>query len=121
MTEQLRGLSILIVEDEFFIAMQVANAIKCCGGSVVGPVADIEKARDLAQRETVDGVILDLTLNGETSLPFADELMNRGTPVILATGYAQSHLPKRYSQLPQLSKPVRETTLIRLIEHTFRR
>ena len=46
MTEQLRGLSILIVEDEFFIAMQVANAIKCCGGSVVGPVADIEKAQD---------------------------------------------------------------------------
>ena len=121
MTERLRGLSILVVEDEYFIAMQVADAITGCGGSVFGPVANLQKARDLAQRETVDGVILDLMLNGETSLPFADELMNRGTPVILATGYAQSHLPKRYSQLPQLSKPVRETTLIRLIEHTFRR
>ena len=28
MTERLRGLSILIVEDEYFIAMQVANAIE---------------------------------------------------------------------------------------------
>jgi DNA-binding response OmpR family regulator len=121
MTEPLRGLSILIVEDEFFIAMQVANAIKCCGGSVVGPVGDLEKARDLAQRETVDGVILDLTLNGETSLPFADELMSRGTPVILATGYSQSHIHERYSQLPQLTKPFREAALVRLIEHTFRR
>ena len=121
MTEQLRGLSILIVEDEFFIAMQVANAIKCCGGSVVGPVADIEKARDLAQRETVNGVILDLQLKGETSLPFADELMSRGTPVILATGYAPSHIPERYSDVPQLMKPIRETALVRLIEHTFRR
>jgi DNA-binding NtrC family response regulator len=121
MTEQLRGLSILIVEDEFFIAMQVANAIKCCGGSVVGPVADIEKARNLVQRETVNGVILDLQLKGETSLPFADELMSRGTPVILATGYAQSHLPERYSDLPQLTKPVSETALIQLVEHTFRR
>ena len=53
--------------------------------------------------------------------PFADELMSRGTPVILATGYAQSHIPKRYSDLPQLTKPVRETALVRLIEHTFRR
>lgn len=81
--EQLRGLSILIVEDEFFIAMQIADTITCRGGSVVGPVADLQKARDLAKRELIDGVILDLMLNGETSLPFADELMNRGTPVIL--------------------------------------
>jgi two-component SAPR family response regulator len=121
MTERLRGLSILIVEDEFFIAMQVANAIKCCGGSVVGPVADLEKARDLVERETVDGVILDLKLNGETSLPFADELMSRGTPVILATGYAQSHIPQRYCDLPRLMKPVRDAALVRLIERTFRR
>ena len=121
MTEQLRGLSILIVEDEYFIAMQMASAIECCGGSVVGPVADLEKARDLAQREAFDGVILDLTLKGETSLPLADELMSRGTPVILATGYAQSHIPKRYSDLPQLTKPVREAALVRLIEQTFRR
>ena len=121
MTERLRGLSILIVEDEYFIAMEVANAIKCCGGWVIGPVADLEKARDLAQRENVDGVILDLMLKGETSLPFADELMRRGTPVILATGYAQSHIPERYSQLPQLTKPVSEAALVRLIEHTLRR
>jgi DNA-binding response OmpR family regulator len=121
MTERLRGLSILIVEDEYFIAMQMANAIKCCGGSVLGPVADLQKARDLAQRETVDGVILDLMLNGASSLSLADELMSRGTPVILATGYAQSHIPERYSDFPQLTKPVREAALVELIEHTFRR
>jgi DNA-binding response OmpR family regulator len=121
MTERLRGLSILIVEDEYFIALQVANAIECCGGSVVGPVADLEKARDLAQRETIDGVILDLMLNGETSLGFADELMSRGTPVILTTGYAPSHLPQRYSDLPRLTKPFREAEFVRLVEHTFRR
>jgi DNA-binding response OmpR family regulator len=121
MTEQLRGLSILVVEDEYFIAMQIADAIKCCGGSVVGPVAGLEKARDLARQETVDGVILDLMLNGRTTLSFADELMSRSTPVILATGYAQSHIPERYSNLPQLTKPLREAALVRLIEHTFRR
>jgi hypothetical protein len=47
--------------------------------------------------------------------------MSRGTPVILATGYAQSHIPERYSNLPQLTKPIRETAFVRLIEHTFRR
>ena len=121
MTEQLQGLRILVVEDEYFIAMEIANAIKCCGGSVIGPAADLEKARDLAQHETVDGVILDLMLNGKTSLPFVDELMSWSTPVILATGYAQSHIPERYSNLPQLTKPLREATLVRLIEQTFRR
>jgi DNA-binding response OmpR family regulator len=121
MTEQLRGLSILVVEDEYFIAMQIADAIKCRGGSVVGPVAGLKKARDLARQETIDGVILDLMLNGRTTLSFADELMSRSTPVILATGYAQSHIPERYSNLPQLTKPLREAALVRLIERTFRR
>jgi DNA-binding response OmpR family regulator len=101
--------------------MQIADVIKCCGGSVVGPVADLEKARDLARQETVDGVILDLMLKGKSTLSFADELMSRSTPVILATGYARSHIPERYSNLPQLTKPLREAALVRLIERTFRR
>jgi CheY-like chemotaxis protein len=121
MTEQLRGLTILVVEDEYFIAMHIADVIKCRGGSVVGPAADLEKARDLARRESIDGVILDLMMKGETTLAFADELVSRRTPVILATGYAQSHLPERYSNLPQLTKPLREAALVQLIEHTFRR
>ena len=65
MTEQLRGLSILVVEDEYFIAMQIADVIKCCGGSVVGPVAHLDKARNLARQETIDGVVLDLMLSGK--------------------------------------------------------
>ena len=121
MTERLRGLSILVVEDEYFIAMQIADTITRCGGAVVGPAANLEKARDLARQETVDGVILDLMLNGKTSLPFADELMSRSTPVILATGYAQSQLPEQYSKFPQVTKPLREAALVKLIEHTFRR
>jgi CheY-like chemotaxis protein len=121
MTEQLQGLSILVVEDEYFIAMEIANAIQRCGGSVVGPVAVLEKARDLAQHATVDGVILDLMLNGKSTLSFADELMSRNTPVILATGYARSHIPEGYSNLPQLAKPLREAALVRLMERTFRR
>jgi hypothetical protein len=47
--------------------------------------------------------------------------MSRGTPVILATGYAPSHIPERYSDVPQLMKPIREAELVRLIEHTFKR
>jgi CheY-like chemotaxis protein len=121
MTEQLRGLTILVVEDEYFIAMHIAEVIKCRGGSVVGPAADLQKARDLARRESIDGVILDLMLSGRTTLSVADELMSRSTPVILATGYAQSHIPERYSQLPQLTKPIREAALVRLVEHTFKR
>ena len=47
--------------------------------------------------------------------------MSQSTPAILATGYAQSHIPERYSNLPQLTKPLREAALVRLMERNFRR
>jgi hypothetical protein len=65
-------------------------------------------------------VRITVTATANAIYSFANELMSRSTPVILATGYAQSQVPEQYSKLPQLTKPLREAALVRLIEHTFR-
>jgi DNA-binding response OmpR family regulator len=120
MADRLRGLSILVVEDEYLVAELVSDTIQEHGGAVVGPASDIDKARRLVRESQIDGAILDIKLNGKTSLPLVDELVRRGTPVILATGYAASHLPSGYDHLPRLSKPFQIGALLQLIEATFR-
>ena len=48
----LNGLAILIVEDEAFIAIDLADAITDLGGVVIGPVASVAEALALIERHT---------------------------------------------------------------------
>lgn len=119
-TSRLAGLQIMLVEDEYLIAADLCDTIARHGGAVVGPAPDVAQARALLATSRVHGAILDLKLAGETSLPLIDELVARGTPVILVTGYSVSHIPAPYDRLPSLTKPLNEAALLALIEARFR-
>lgn len=53
---------ILIVEDEPFIAWDLAQAVESAGGVVVGPAPTVAKALDLVQASVLEGAILDVNL-----------------------------------------------------------
>jgi hypothetical protein len=59
----------------------------------------------LSRRETFHGAILDVQLADGGVYPLADDLMARGVPVILATGFESAVLPPRFRDLPRLEKP----------------
>ncbi|WP_119458706.1 response regulator [Rhodospirillaceae bacterium SYSU D60014] len=121
MAQGLDGLRILVVEDEYFVALEVKEIVRELGAEVVGPIGRLEPARDVARRETFDGAILDVKLDGEVIYPLADELLVRGVPLILTTGYDAASLPETYRRLPQLRKPLENQALQRMAESTFRR
>ena len=73
-------------------------------GKVAGPVGRLEQAHDWRDR-WLDGAILDVKLNGTNSLALADELIARGIPIILVTGYDVALLPERFARTPRLPKP----------------
>ena len=47
----LNGVRVLILEDEFILAEDLARAVRDAGGEPVGPVATIEQAKELIARE----------------------------------------------------------------------
>ncbi|MBB5696139.1 response regulator [Muricoccus pecuniae] len=47
--ETLRGRRILVVEDEYFIAEEVREALERAGAEVVGPVPEVGEAMALAR------------------------------------------------------------------------
>jgi CheY-like chemotaxis protein len=108
---RLEGLQILVVEDEFLLAMEVEATLISFGCSVVGPFAKLSKALEAARGAQLDGAVLDINLNGDMVYPLAELLLSRGIPFVFLTGYVASDIPERFRGFKRLPKPLHPYTL----------
>lgn len=109
----LNGLRILVVEDNFLAAEVVRDALEHNGCTVIGPVGRVAEGLQLAQREQLDGAVLDINLNGDRCFPIAEALRSRGVPFMFLTGYDSSNaIPAELRATRRLGKPVLEHHLI---------
>jgi ActR/RegA family two-component response regulator len=101
------GRRVLLVEDEYFIADDMARAFEAEGVDVVGPVGSLEEAMLLiACDNPLDGAVLDINLHGDMVFPVADALAERGIRFVFATGYDRSMIPERHAHVPRCEKPI---------------
>ncbi|MGF7152204.1 DNA-binding response OmpR family regulator [Sphingomonas zeicaulis] len=98
------GKRVLIVEDEYYIACDLAHAFGEAGAEVVGPVSSLGQAVAVGAAP-LDLAILDINLAGEMVYPLADQLLARSVPIAFATGYDASAIPARYANVPRFEKP----------------
>jgi len=117
----LDGRKILIVEDEFFVALAVEEALQDIGCVTVGPISDLSEAMKAARREVLDAAVLDINLDGVMVYPLAEELMARGIPFVFATGYSGGDLPIPFRDAPRIQKPFHAHTLQAVIRRIVRR
>jgi CheY-like chemotaxis protein len=114
--EALNGRCLLIVEDEYLIATDLARALQERGARVIGPAGSIEGALSmLSAHQQIDGAVLDINLRGERIYPVADALRARGVPFVFVTGYDSWGIPDAYASVPRLEKPVSAPALVRLL------
>ena len=71
------SLSVLVVEDEAVVAIDLEFALEELGHSVVG-AGRLSEAMSAAQSSDFDLAILDVNLNGEPSYPVASVLEAKG-------------------------------------------
>ncbi|MCB1313083.1 MAG: response regulator [Sedimentitalea sp.] len=107
---------ILVVEDEWMLAYDLAEQIGEAGYAVVGPAPSVGKALDLIASQRVDAGLLDLNLGGETSYPVADALSKKGIPFAFLTGYTARELRSGFRDCLLLSKPVSTGKLAALLQ-----
>lgn len=108
----LEGVCVLVLEDEFFLADDLARALRDAGARPVGPVGTIREAEKLISRERVDAAILDLNLRGEMASDFIERLAATDLPCLIVSGYARDGVPEAVSQVPRLEKPVSPSSVI---------
>ena len=109
----LAGRRILLLEDEYIVAILLETELNDAGAIVLGPLGKLENAIDLIKSgEPIDAAILDLNIRGELSYPAADLLSKRGVPFIFTTGYDGSAMPSEYANFPRCEKPVSASKVV---------
>ena len=101
------GLSVLVVEDEALVLMNLEDMLQELGCRVVGPFMRVGPALEFLAGEgaELDVAILDVNVAGEMIFPFARRLAERNIPIVFATGYGRSGLPDDFNDYPILQKP----------------
>jgi DNA-binding response OmpR family regulator len=101
----LAGRRVLVVEDEFLIAMMIEDVLLDQDCVVVGPFASLADAVQAADSAVVDLAVLDVNLRGEKVYPAAEKLAARGIPFLLLTGYGTDAIPADRPHWQAVSKP----------------
>jgi DNA-binding response OmpR family regulator len=106
MTRGLADRRVLVVEDEYIIALNLASELADRGAVVIGPVGMVKSALDAIENADLDAAILDLNLRGRKAFPVADALADRHVPFVFATGCEISDgVPARHANVPRFEKP----------------
>ena len=82
----LDGLPVLIVEDDVFIGLTLADAVEHAGGLVIGPVGTTTIALDLLATTQVGAAILDVNLADRDIEPVLIRCMAAGIPTVVHSG-----------------------------------
>jgi DNA-binding response OmpR family regulator len=107
---------VLVVEDEFIIALDLSETVRDLGFRVDGPYADQENAFVAIDRAMPDCAILDVnTADGEV-YPLADALTDAGVPIIFHSGrVAPQEMKERYPEAQACAKPCPPGDLIEML------
>lgn len=99
--------SILIVEDEMLIALDLASQLESAGFRIVGPAQSVAEAIELLDAApSCNAAVLDVNLGRESAEPVAHALNARGIPFVVLSGYSQRQHPLIFQAVRCLSKPV---------------
>lgn len=100
------GSRAFLVEDETLVLFSLEDVLTDLGCEVVGQATRLEQAMTMAQSlGPLDVAILDVNIGGTTVFPVAQLLMERGVPLIFATGYGRDGLPPEWQGHAVIVKP----------------
>jgi DNA-binding response OmpR family regulator len=101
------GRRVLVIEDEYFLADDIARALAALGAEIIGPVAEIEEAERIVNAGTaIDGAVLDLNIRSEMAFPLARTLRTHQVPFLFTTGYDKNSIAAEFQDVQLWEKPL---------------
>lgn len=97
---------ILVVEDEFLIAMDIGTLIEDEGHEAIGPVKSVDSALRKIRDNRIDAAFLDINLGKEQSWPIARVLTAEKIPFVFLSAYSRDDLIDEFRTAPLVRKPV---------------
>jgi CheY-like chemotaxis protein len=104
--------TILVVEDEPLLALEIVDALAAAGFHVLGPALSVSQAVDLLRQASCDAAVMDIHLGRETSELVVRMLLHRDIPMVTLSSYSPDQRPTAFDGIPGLSKPIQPKLLI---------
>lgn len=119
----LRQRRILIVEGDYLVALDIAQALEEAGAQVAGIASSVGTALALIARAgRLDGAVVDIDLRGGMASPVADELARHGVPFLFTTACEPGAIPARFAHIIRCEKPFAVSRIVPLLlEQQFQR
>ncbi|MBZ9703926.1 MULTISPECIES: response regulator [unclassified Mesorhizobium] len=112
----LDGLRILVLEDEFLIAMDVEQLCRDHGADDVVLVRDLAEIDGRQVATQFDAAIVDLMLGGTPTFDFASRLRETGVPFVFASGYSDAdEIKVAFPGIRLVSKPYSGEDLVEAV------
>lgn len=115
-----RDISVLVLEDEALLAIELMYLLCDHGYRVTGPASNNAKGLDLIGSEGVDAAVLDVNLRGDSSGLVADRLAELKIPFLFLSGHTRDFLPERHRDRPLIAKPFAEAQLLNALAELVR-
>lgn len=114
--EPLWGKTVLVVEDEILVALDIADTLAAAGARVLGPCVSLRQAQDAAGKGAMDLAVLDIDLGGQEVFPAAEILQERGIPFVFYTGQPEREaLRTAFADIPVCVKPSSPERLVEML------
>ena len=114
----LSGVTVLLVEDDLFLAMAVEDTLVGMGAVVVGVCHTLDAAMARADADDFAVAVLDFSLGSHSVTPLARE----NVPFILHTGMSRSEPSlSEWRNFPIVEKPASPHTLVAAIKGVLAR
>lgn len=109
-------MSVLVVEDEWLIAMDLSEQLEEAGCDIIGPAHSVKEALSLIEDNLPDLALLDINLSGEQSFEVAKRLEHDGVPFAFLTGNTATAHSRNFAAAAVLSKPVQPEELVECVK-----
>lgn len=119
--QRLGGLSVLVVEDDFYLADDARSALEEAGARVLGPCRDADEALQLARQERPTCAVLDVNLGEGPAFGPARALQKQGVSFLFLTGYDAEVVPPDLAGVERLEKPISPARLVSAVERLCNR
>jgi CheY-like chemotaxis protein len=116
--------SVLVVEDEALIALDLACSIESLGYKVLGPASNCEDARRIAEREMPDLLLMDVSIQGKVDgIDTARAITeHRPAKVVFLTAHTDVATRRRAESIRPtafLTKPYSARNIQQILEAAF--
>lgn len=117
----LAGRSVLVLEDDFYLADDARQILEDAGASVLGAFSTVKDALNLLDQTKPDCALVDVNLGAGPNFESARAIRSRDIPLIFMTGYDATTIPAEFANAPCLQKPADARRLLAVVAALFRR